>query len=296
MRTKLARCRGRARAIALALAFAVSGATSGAPESPAWRFKRGDTKGILLATLHALPPLDDEDRAYAWRYRRWLRNVMAETTDIYLERQQEGPKQKNADERTVPLEPALSQRIQSRLPGLKGKRSTALLERPDWEIALALGSARQSRIAAQAALGGTELEILRLAEEAGLSHRGLEAASRLYEAFAGLPAGAQRLLLEDSLADDAVYADGLRGLALAFREADHGALCERLSRGQRDRPDYWEAIVVQRNRAWLETIERLPGSRHYLIAVGTAHTCGEDSLLGLLRQAGFTIDTLRGPR
>ena len=52
-----------------------------------------------------------------------------------------------------------------------------------------------------------------------------------------------------------------------------------------------EAIILNRNRAWADAIERrLAGSGRTFIAVGAAHLIGEGSVVDLLRERGIAVE------
>lgn len=52
-----------------------------------------------------------------------------------------------------------------------------------------------------------------------------------------------------------------------------------------------EAIILNRNRAWADAIERrLAGSGRTFIAVGAAHLIGENSVVDLLRERGIAVE------
>lgn len=56
---------------------------------------------------------------------------------------------------------------------------------------------------------------------------------------------------------------------------------------------FYQAVLVDRNEKWVPKIEALldePGT--VLIAVGAGHLVGQDSVIAMLRNAGYTIDRL----
>lgn len=54
------------------------------------------------------------------------------------------------------------------------------------------------------------------------------------------------------------------------------------------------ALLVRRNRAWLDPIVAAAEAGPVLVAVGAAHLSGHDGLLDLLDRAGFTLERLDG--
>ena len=55
-----------------------------------------------------------------------------------------------------------------------------------------------------------------------------------------------------------------------------------------------EMLLLQRNRNWMPTIERLlRENREDLIVVGAAHLAGAGSVLDLLEDAGYTVTRIQ---
>jgi uncharacterized protein YbaP (TraB family) len=57
----------------------------------------------------------------------------------------------------------------------------------------------------------------------------------------------------------------------------------------RERPELYEKLLYQRNRAWMETLQPLLAEGGVFVAVGAGHFVGEQGLLSLLRTAGYEI-------
>jgi uncharacterized protein YbaP (TraB family) len=57
----------------------------------------------------------------------------------------------------------------------------------------------------------------------------------------------------------------------------------------RERPELYEKLLFQRNRAWMEVLQPLLAEGGVFVAVGAGHFVGEQGLLSLLRTAGYEI-------
>jgi uncharacterized protein YbaP (TraB family) len=57
----------------------------------------------------------------------------------------------------------------------------------------------------------------------------------------------------------------------------------------RKRPEFYEKLMFQRNRAWMKVLEPLLAEGGLFVAVGAGHFVGEQGLLSLLRTAGYEI-------
>ena len=49
-------------------------------------------------------------------------------------------------------------------------------------------------------------------------------------------------------------------------------------------------LLSDRNRAWMEQMPKMFADASTLVVVGAAHLVGDEGLLSLLRQTGYTID------
>ena len=49
-------------------------------------------------------------------------------------------------------------------------------------------------------------------------------------------------------------------------------------------------LLSNRNRAWMEQIPKMLADAPTLVVVGAAHLVGDEGLLSLLRQSGYTVD------
>ena len=58
-------------------------------------------------------------------------------------------------------------------------------------------------------------------------------------------------------------------------------------------PDLYERLNSARNRAWMPVIEELlVGPRDAMVIVGAMHLVGEDGIVEMLRQKGYTVTQL----
>lgn len=63
--------------------------------------------------------------------------------------------------------------------------------------------------------------------------------------------------------------------------------------GQRADMDLFEdRLLIRRNRAWVDLLTAEPDNQRILVAVGAAHLPGDNGVLNLLAQAGFTVTRL----
>lgn len=54
-------------------------------------------------------------------------------------------------------------------------------------------------------------------------------------------------------------------------------------------PEFYSNLIVKRNQTWIPIISELTHKESAFIAVGAAHLPGEEGVLNLLREAGYTV-------
>ncbi|MFO1186701.1 MAG: TraB/GumN family protein [Alphaproteobacteria bacterium] len=84
---------------------------------------------------------------------------------------------------------------------------------------------------------------------------------------------------------------GYKDLVRAWQSADMVALESLASKGEDILPELHARLLKDRNEKWVPQIERmLADGRTYVIAVGTAHLVGKDSVVAMLRAKGIKVD------
>lgn len=70
------------------------------------------------------------------------------------------------------------------------------------------------------------------------------------------------------------------------------ARMDELSRESSDTPEFYEAMLLARNRAWLAELPAIMKSGSSFIAVGALHLAGADGLVEQLRKLGYTVEAV----
>ena len=118
----------------------------------------------------------------------------------------------------------------------------------------------------------------------------LETARGQLGVFDALSDEDQRKLLEGTVEEWLASRDNPGRLTQAWREGDEAALLEATSKGIMADAEIRDALLVNRNNAWLPVItESLAQTSKPLIAVGTAHLIGPDGLKVMLEAEGYTV-------
>jgi uncharacterized protein YbaP (TraB family) len=169
----------------------------------------------------------------------------------------------------------------------------ALLERVEpWLVAITLLDMGMRRLGFEAERG---LEQYLVRKAAG-NHKeilGLETIGQQVEIFDALSAHDQQALLEQTLAELDEGGTVMDELANAWRDGELEALTERLLGDFDDFPELYESLVMRRNAAWTDELERMLGDgRRYLVVVGALHLVGRDGVVERLEARGHRAERL----
>ncbi|HEX7081053.1 MAG TPA: TraB/GumN family protein [Gammaproteobacteria bacterium] len=138
---------------------------------------------------------------------------------------------------------------------------------------------------------GIERYLLERAARDGKDVLGLEQVEAQVQVFDRLSPRDQQAVLEQTLEELDDADASLRELATAWRDGRLETLAAGLSEEFDAFPTLYDALVVERNEAWIDDIERLldAGGGH-LIVVGALHLVGEHNVPELLRARGLGVE------
>lgn len=158
-----------------------------------------------------------------------------------------------------------------------------------WMVAVALSAAEISKAGFDSKLG-IDQHFLDRARSANMPRRALETAAYQFDRLDGLSGALQEASLKAMLADIDAQAQNIETLASAWRSGDTATLERLLMEGFTDAPEIAERLLYERNRNWVEPVERcLTENARCFIVVGAAHLVGPGSLIELLRTRKHTV-------
>jgi uncharacterized protein len=163
----------------------------------------------------------------------------------------------------------------------------ALLDRVEpWLVAITLLDMGMRKIGFEAERG-LEQYLVRKAAANNKEIVGLETIGQQVQIFDGLSAHDQQALLEQTL-DELDEGGTMMGeLANAWRAGKLETLTKDLLGDFDDFPELYDSLVIRRNAAWTDELERmLRDGRRYLVVVGAMHLVGEDSVVNRLEARG----------
>ena len=141
--------------------------------------------------------------------------------------------------------------------------------------------------------GGVDAHLFERAGADGKERLAFETIELQTAVFDDLPLGAQvRYLMESVESSPQALAEDFDGMMTAWSTGDDEGLAALMNDGM-TQPEVFDALLVRRNRAWIPQIEALlDRSDTALVVVGAGHLVGDQSVVDLLRQAGYTVERL----
>lgn len=136
-----------------------------------------------------------------------------------------------------------------------------------------------------------DLQLLQAAEAQGDAVGFLESWRDQLDAFARIPQDYAIASVIEMAESPERTREELDALIQAYRDADAAAL-EALVLAPEEReqyPAFFDALMTERNEAWVEPLEAHFGARSTFVGVGVGHLLGEGSVIELLEARGWTI-------
>ncbi|WP_238991771.1 TraB/GumN family protein [Gemmobacter caeruleus] len=274
-----------------------------------WQATRGGASVTLLGTYHMADPRHEAviDR---------MRPLIAGATALLVEA---GPEEERALKRDIAETPALlflteGDSLMQQMPAAEWQRVAAALAarkippfmgakmRP-WYLATMLAIA-PCDMAEVSAGRGLDHRVMDLATEAGRPIRALEPHTTLFRIFDRLTPEQQLEMLRSSLVMEDRVADFAITLSAAYFAEDSRRMWEYLRLISGRMPDYTparadaefalmeEALMTERNRAWIPVIEDAAAGGPVVAAFGALHLAGQGGVLNLLAERGWQVTRL----
>ena len=140
---------------------------------------------------------------------------------------------------------------------------------------------------------GVEQTLARRAARQGKPIEGLETAAEQFAMLASMPLPTQKRFLQMTLDESTELDQELADMLAAWRTGNTAALAAMLEEESQTFPDLYRRLTIERNRAWVQQIDRMLGSRDdYLVVVGAMHLVGPESVVDLLRRRGHRVTQL----
>lgn len=141
---------------------------------------------------------------------------------------------------------------------------------------------------------GAEAILTARAVAAGQPVLGLETADEQLSALADHPERIQVMMLEDTLQELEELPRILGDMTAAWVSGDEDAINALIVSGMLEIPELYDALIVRRNLNWIPLLEahlKKPGVT--FLAVGVGHLVGADSVIALLRDQGYKVESVK---
>lgn len=164
-----------------------------------------------------------------------------------------------------------------------------------WFVSLLISITEMQRQGMDPKLG-LDAHFVARAAAAGKPGEGLETGAQQIALFEEMAPEAQVQGLRDTLESAPRLEAEIARLHALWRAGDAAGLYA-LSAGEMKAkyPDFYRRINSDRNLAWLPRLRAMldgPGGDDTLVVVGALHLLGEEGMIALLREAGYTVERL----
>jgi len=138
---------------------------------------------------------------------------------------------------------------------------------------------------------GVEIALIREIEGTDTAFGYFETPEEQIGFLAGMSDAVQVEALAQGIRDAESMPAEIDGMVRAWATGDMDALDAYVNSDMReDAPELYETLIVERNQNWVPLVEDiLDGSGTAFIAVGAAHLPGEQGLVSLMREEGYTV-------
>lgn len=141
---------------------------------------------------------------------------------------------------------------------------------------------------------GVEAVLTARAKASQVPVRGLETAQEQLSKLADHPERIQVMMLEDTLQQLEDLPRILEDMTRVWVTGDEEGIAKLIIGSAREIPELYDALVLQRNRNWIPLLTgRLQQPGVHFVAVGVAHLVGEDSVVAMLRDEGYSVHPVK---
>lgn len=136
-----------------------------------------------------------------------------------------------------------------------------------------------------------EMELYELAQKQNKEIGGLETAEYQMSVFDKIPYKAQAEMLVQGIksTEDTAAIDQLKIMVEMYKNQDIQGMQEMMQGEGSDVKGYEDVLLLDRNRNWIPVMRQMMGKKQVFFAVGAGHLGGEEGVIALLRDAGYTV-------
>jgi len=161
-----------------------------------------------------------------------------------------------------------------------------------WMVAMLLSQLEWARVGLQAQYG-VDMHFEGRAQQDGKGLGSLESVEFQLGLFDSFTGEQQVEFLRQTLEDLPRTGELMSGMVQAWRAGDVAAMDSMMNGSMGRYPELYDRMLTDRNAAWVPQIEQLlRGTDDVLVVVGAGHLVGDDSVVAMLRQRGYTVDQI----
>lgn len=177
----------------------------------------------------------------------------------------------------------------------RGGNAAALQGFDAWYVSLVIVLGEMQRLGLDPS-HGVDRHFIDRAVAAGKPTMGLETGVQQIALFEEMTPEQQVASLADAIGEAAELKEGIERLHALWRAGDADGLAEEtIGELQREYPALYARMNRDRNLAWMPKLRAMlddSDSDDALVVVGAMHLLGDDGLVTLLREAGYTVERL----
>jgi len=258
-----------------------------------WKVERGETTLYLLGSVHALKedayPLPPAiEAAFAEVEVAVFEINLDEMTKAAIKMMSAGSLEEGRTLEEV-VGPDTWSMFETHVEGLGFDASLYQGMKP-WMAALTVAAFELTKHG-YLATAGLDAYFSQRADETGKKRLALETAEFQASLFTDLSPEQSLAFLSYTLEDLALMIPEMEQLYLDWRSGNVESVEDALLEGFEEFPDVFKKMVSDRNHAWMPQIEKLlAGDRDAIVVVGSAHLVGEQGVVNLLREKGYTVE------
>ena len=289
------------RFLATLLLAGLAGSACAEPPKPLlWKVSDADNSVYLLGSFHLLKAGDYPLAPAAYAALEDAERVVFELSPDEMNDPALGQKMALVAQRSdgQSLQQALPADTWAQLAAYASRRGLPLENFQGfdtWFMGLVIGITEMQVAGLDSSLG-LDKYVARRALEAGKQVGALETADQQFAMFDGLGPKEQLQSLQDSLDDVGTMEQEINRMHALWRAGDGEALYALTGAEMKaEYPDLYERLNVARNRAWLPRVRAMLDGQadgDTLVVVGAMHLLGDDGVVRMLEDAGYTIERL----
>ncbi len=137
-----------------------------------------------------------------------------------------------------------------------------------------------------------EMEIMKLAQDRDKEIGGLETAEYQMSMFDSIPYQAQADMLVESIKSTEAGEEEFAQMVELYKKQDIAGMTTMMSEDE-GIGEYEDLLLVQRNKNWIPVMGKMMMDQPTFFAVGAGHLGGDNGVVALLRQDGYTVVPVR---